>query len=196
VKIRLEMGEIGESMLKSMHELKTCPKTVIFLWGNFLHFIYSSCQQDILLALNIAVGSESRKQIVTSTLLQLQTRFELCRFDVAMWNQQTHTSEEREELATEVEKHRNEGQSLIASTRRTFLSQSPGQSEWLAANFLTPTSSILEQWDELRKTILGGTFYTPVSREELIAVVGAFQQEFTHTGHWYTCLNGHTYSIG
>ncbi|GMF60647.1 unnamed protein product [Phytophthora fragariaefolia] len=40
------------------------------------------------------------------------------------------------------------------------------------------------------------TFYQSVSTEELKAVKTGMQAEFRGPGHWYRCVNGHSYSIG
>ncbi|KAL4130028.1 hypothetical protein PRIC2_006034 [Phytophthora ramorum] len=40
------------------------------------------------------------------------------------------------------------------------------------------------------------TFYQNVSPEELKTIKIAMQKEFQGSGHWYRCVNGHSYSIG
>lgn len=40
------------------------------------------------------------------------------------------------------------------------------------------------------------TFYQKVSLEEMRAIKIAMQAEFRGSGHWYRCVNGHSYSIG
>ena len=42
----------------------------------------------------------------------------------------------------------------------------------------------------------GNTFYTSVTHEEMMAVVSAMASEFSGTGHWYRCANGHPFTIG
>ncbi|KAE8358023.1 hypothetical protein BDV27DRAFT_169851 [Aspergillus caelatus] len=46
------------------------------------------------------------------------------------------------------------------------------------------------------KMLRGGTFYTPVTSEERMAVVAAMAREFRGTGHWYRCENNHPFTIG
>lgn len=41
-----------------------------------------------------------------------------------------------------------------------------------------------------------GTFYALVTDAEMLAVVAAMAREFSGTGHWYRCENGHPYTIG
>lgn len=42
----------------------------------------------------------------------------------------------------------------------------------------------------------GGTFYRPVTADEMRAVYGAMAIEFHGTGHWYTCELGHPFTVG
>lgn len=42
----------------------------------------------------------------------------------------------------------------------------------------------------------GGTFYRAVTTEELRAVYAAMAREFSGTGHWYTCEQGHPFTVG
>ncbi|KIJ49701.1 hypothetical protein M422DRAFT_66154 [Sphaerobolus stellatus SS14] len=193
VKIRFKLADFGETMLKSIGEASS-PST-IFVWGCFMRFIYLSCVQDVGLALEIAVESESHKQIVTSRLLDLQAKFEQFRFDVEMRKLQCLSKEDRLGLAEETRRLRDEALLSISSSRREFNAQGGNNQEWLQTNFLEPGSRIITHWEELETSLRGNTFYQPVSRDELSQIVRAFD-DFTHTGHWYQCQNGHIYTIG
>ncbi|OWZ08056.1 hypothetical protein PHMEG_00019462, partial [Phytophthora megakarya] len=46
------------------------------------------------------------------------------------------------------------------------------------------------------KKARSATFYQKISEEEIKAVKTAMQSEFRGSGHWYRCVNGHSYSIG
>ncbi|KAI1332021.1 hypothetical protein F5Y16DRAFT_358334 [Xylariaceae sp. FL0255] len=60
-----------------------------------------------------------------------------------------------------------------------------------------PSTRILEaQLNDAEKMLRGAVFYTQVSAEEMRAVYKAMAQEFSGTGHWYTCANGHPFTIG
>ena len=39
-------------------------------------------------------------------------------------------------------------------------------------------------------------FYSPIDNEEKRQVYAAMAREFTGTGHWYTCANGHPFTVG
>ncbi|KAF8420240.1 hypothetical protein EV426DRAFT_566793 [Tirmania nivea] len=50
--------------------------------------------------------------------------------------------------------------------------------------------------DEAKKFLGGMTFYSPVSAAEKEAVYKVMAREFISTGRWYTCRNGHPFTIG
>ena len=47
-----------------------------------------------------------------------------------------------------------------------------------------------------RKMLREAVFYTALSSEEMRQVIRAMSQEFTATGHWYQCVNGHPFTVG
>ncbi|KAI9884084.1 MAG: hypothetical protein M1823_004133 [Watsoniomyces obsoletus] len=59
------------------------------------------------------------------------------------------------------------------------------------------TRGMLSEITAVEEMILKDTaFYTSVSNEEKRQVYAAMALEFTGTGHWYTCANGHPFTIG
>lgn len=60
-----------------------------------------------------------------------------------------------------------------------------------------PSTKVLEtEVDAVEKMLRGSTFYTAVSAGEMRAVYQAMMAEFSGTGHWYTCENGHPFTVG
>ncbi|KAI0430798.1 hypothetical protein F5Y09DRAFT_330849 [Xylaria sp. FL1042] len=60
-----------------------------------------------------------------------------------------------------------------------------------------PSTCVLQPEVEATKKMLrDGVFYTKVSAEEMKAVYQAMAREFWGTGHWYTCANGHPFTVG
>ncbi|KAL9077557.1 MAG: hypothetical protein Q9157_003334 [Trypethelium eluteriae] len=55
---------------------------------------------------------------------------------------------------------------------------------------------VLVELEEVKRALNEGIFYSVVQNEEWRAVVSATSQEFSTTGHWYRCLNGHPFAIG
>ena len=58
------------------------------------------------------------------------------------------------------------------------------------------TSGMLEQITLIRRMLDDGVFYTVVDSDEKRQVFEAMAQEFRGTGHWYTCVNGHPFTVG
>ncbi|KAL3665452.1 hypothetical protein V7S43_009487 [Phytophthora oleae] len=67
-------------------------------------------------------------------------------------------------------------------------------------SFLSKYGRDLETLREKTATIVqrarNETFYQKVSKDEMKAIKLAMQVEFNGSGHWYRCVNGHSYSIG
>ena len=197
------MGELAESMLKAMEQNVKWSPSYRSVWARFIHFIYRTCCQDVLLARDIAMKSESHRQIAVSGLLQFRATFELLRFDVQMWAQQQHTPEERNALLEDTRKRGQKAKEHVQQVEINYLSSRPKDAkedwmkfkEWVVENIREPALKIIDQWHALEKSIAGGTFYSPVSLDELTQVATSFT-EFTTRGHWYLCPNGHIYTIG
>ncbi|KAK6003517.1 hypothetical protein QM012_009288 [Aureobasidium pullulans] len=56
--------------------------------------------------------------------------------------------------------------------------------------------AVASEIDEVEKMLRGGTFYQSVTNEEMRKVVAAMATEFSGTGHWWQCENGHPFTIG
>lgn len=61
---------------------------------------------------------------------------------------------------------------------------------------LSPPSTLEAELDSATRFLNEGTFYQAVTSEELRAVYKAMSSEFLGTGHWYTCLNNHPFTVG
>jgi len=190
------MGELAETRLTAMQEDEKSSASDRFVWAGFTRFIYLSCCHDVEVALDIATKSESHRQIVTSQLLNLRALFEAYRFNVGMWRQQSLNTEERQTLLQEARGRVLEADQIVDRTRQDYLLARADDSEsleWLRTHFEVPASTVLDQWSSLESSIEGGTFYTPVSLDEVTQIVKSFG--FSHVGHWYACQNGHAFVI-
>ncbi|KAK4216738.1 hypothetical protein QBC37DRAFT_471134 [Rhypophila decipiens] len=61
---------------------------------------------------------------------------------------------------------------------------------------VAPPSTLAAEIETIEKFLNGGTFYEAVTAAELRAVYAAMSMEFRGTGHWYTCENGHPFTVG
>lgn len=60
-----------------------------------------------------------------------------------------------------------------------------------------PSTDVLRpKLERAWRTLRDGVFYTDVSVDEFCEVYRAMAKEFSGTGHWYRCLNGHSFTIG
>lgn len=57
-------------------------------------------------------------------------------------------------------------------------------------------NSLVSEVKDVERSLAGGTFMQEVSSEERRAVLAAMAKEFRGTGHWYTCINGHPFTVG
>ena len=196
IKLRFSMGELAEHRLDDMQEDSNSSTADRFVWAGFVRFIYSSCCRDIKLALKTATESESHRQVATSRLLELRAQFEEHRFNVRMRRQQPLNTKERHALWEETQCRVQNADQLVEDARKEYLWARRGVSEvtWIATHLTEPASKVLDQWRALEGSIKAGTFYQGVSLDEKTQIVNSFQ--FTHTGHWYACQNGHAFVIG
>lgn len=58
------------------------------------------------------------------------------------------------------------------------------------------TRSMLTEISAAETSLRDSTFYTSVTNEEKRAVYAAMATSWSGTGHWYTCPNGHPFTIG
>ncbi|EGZ19855.1 hypothetical protein PHYSODRAFT_298238 [Phytophthora sojae] len=102
-------------------------------------------------------------------------------------NKSVKSEGERAERETEVEKFTFEAQELLNDLEEYVDFRLQHEQE--LQSFRRTLASITRR-------AKSATFYQEVSTEELRAVKTAMQAEFQGSGHWYRCVNGHSYSIG
>ena len=69
------------------------------------------------------------------------------------------------------------------------------QAKALCKEYAGTTAGLQSEVDATRK-MLQSEFYEPVSGDERREILQAMATEFSGTGHWYTCANGHPFTIG
>ena len=58
------------------------------------------------------------------------------------------------------------------------------------------TAGMLTEVEDVETMLRDSTFYAAVTTEEKAAVYAAMAREFSGTGHWYYCANGHLFTVG
>ncbi|OXV05509.1 hypothetical protein Egran_06723 [Elaphomyces granulatus] len=81
-------------------------------------------------------------------------------------------------------RYREKGHKAISDARR------------ICATHSSQTRGLVPEIDATEKMLRGTTFYSTVGTEERMVVITAMSKEFTGTGHWYYCQNGHPFTIG
>ncbi|KAI2622163.1 hypothetical protein GGS26DRAFT_249873 [Hypomontagnella submonticulosa] len=66
----------------------------------------------------------------------------------------------------------------------------------LARNYPGQTRGMWDEIESAEAMLNDGVFYSTVSPDEMRAVYQAMASEFSGTGHWYTCENGHPFTVG
>jgi len=170
------------------------------MWVTYIRFILRTCCQDARIAFDIADQSESRRQVVKTTLYCMRAELERFRFNIYMVSRNGELTEAREELLAKASQKTNEAKQESMSTAAKYLriTASREGKQWLEDNFTRIVHTIIEEWSKIEDSLRSSTFYQPVSLEEQMGVVRALRGDwdFAHTGHFYRCPNGHTYVIG
>ncbi|KAI1806387.1 hypothetical protein F4811DRAFT_560463 [Daldinia bambusicola] len=66
----------------------------------------------------------------------------------------------------------------------------------IVTKYSAQTKGLMAEIEAAEKMLRDSVFYDPVSTDELREVYRAMAAEFSGTGHWYLCANGHPFTIG
>nr|GAT43007.1 predicted protein [Mycena chlorophos] len=195
IKLRITMGDLARSWLPELIEhAKNLSMEEAMRWADFGSFIFDSCVHDSELAFSIAEKSGSRRQMTTSRLLQMRSQFERFRYSVDMTRAAGLFDSAREKLVDDAAMGIHSAEEMFTTTTRDHLARLRNDQEWLADNFAPAAEAIVGEWRSLELSISRRSFYQPVSLDEKMKIVKALQ--LSHTGHFYTCPQGHVYVIG
>lgn len=148
-------------------------------WATYLEFLIRVTMADAVQARQIAVNSESRRQIVRSSLYCLRLQFWAFRFHLFMSRKAGVFSDTKDDLAERARQQENDAQEEIRAIRKDHLARFSDQQTheredaWLQENFDGKSQSILDEWEEIRQTIERDTFYQPVTDNEKIEIIRA-----------------------
>ncbi|KAI9460073.1 hypothetical protein HD554DRAFT_1598622 [Boletus coccyginus] len=166
-------------------------------WATFIEFLFKSCSRDADVAFDVAKDSESHRQLSKTALYQMRISLEEFRFDMMMCKMTGQFKEQghRAELAERASSLRGQAEAMKKKTIREHREKKTSREEmdWLETNFSSVARDIVDEWAKIERSIRLDKFYEPVSLEERIAIVKAFN--FAHAGHFYNCPNGHTFVI-
>ncbi|KAJ6625897.1 P-loop containing nucleoside triphosphate hydrolase protein [Mycena sp. CBHHK59/15] len=163
-------------------------------WGSFGLFILDSCVKDAAIAYSIAADSESRRQMTTTSLLAMKAQLDRFGFRLDMIRASDNFQQDRVKVLAEVAEQIEDAEAKIASTVEEHVAVLPNDGQnWIPNNFTETARMIVDEWKKMEVSIHTDTFYEPLSLDEQMKVVQALN--FSHTGHFYQCPQGHVYVI-
>ena len=212
---------LGSITLARLEKLRQDTRNVgdqrLISWSDFAELIFISCIEDAYLAAKITEESDAAVQSLEATVKSCRAAQEHTKAKCSISEAMGRFLEEREHWLSEARRLRADAESAARKAQRNFLGkQRSGERRLQVINekLTTPLSSLLEKWDELINSLSRpSTFYTaPPTEDELASIIKVFGDselyfESTlarethhltpaHRGHWYTCPNGHIFSIG
>ncbi|CCA73010.1 related to ECM32-DNA dependent ATPase/DNA helicase B [Serendipita indica DSM 11827] len=184
IDIRHVLGSLAEKIHSRLSSQASHSQQQLEALQQFIIFIYHSCQLDSNAAIKIAQSSDAYRQELLSSMRQIKTTWRLVRVEKALF------------LVKRQMRGRLEEARLAARTVRNACSTKSGANfAMISQEFDAPMEKVFKQWQELGDHLSRpSVFYQPVSDDELYAVIGSFT-EYRHRGHWYTCPNGHIFTI-
>ncbi|KAL1742486.1 hypothetical protein HDZ31DRAFT_43128, partial [Schizophyllum fasciatum] len=165
-------------------------------WDAYIRFLLASAEADARIAHGIARKTGSRKQMTRAMVLGLRAGLEVFRANIELSRLcgAPVSQDERRKRADRAHQEGRAAQKLARDTVREHAQALPqDRGEWLRTNFETAAALIVDEWEKLEQSLRADSFYEPLSLDEQTAIVRAFN--FSHTGHWYNCPNGHTFVI-
>ncbi|KAI6041099.1 hypothetical protein EDC04DRAFT_2893494 [Pisolithus marmoratus] len=218
IHIRLTMVDLIQTWLQETFKRKPSlpKKSQSRPWTLYVDFLLDSCTRDAKIALNIAKDSRACRHVARTALHQMRIELEQFRFNLFMCKSTDRFQESsiRTELAERARLHQVNSEEEIRATlgeHRQMIS-SPDEHDWLEKNFSSIARDIVGEWQKIERSIRLDTFYEPMSLEERMEIIKAFNlgevilsTSFSLTltigtavvaGHFYRCPNGHTFVIG
>ncbi|KXN84450.1 NFX1-type zinc finger-containing protein 1, partial [Leucoagaricus sp. SymC.cos] len=177
------------------------------LWASFVAFLYRSCIADAEKATVLATQSSAARQVACASVHKLRFEFELFRWEImTQHSEMIRTSpcdvDTRDKLSEKIKEYKRlmlQGSELVQNTYFENLPSSLKpedlieERQWLNENCQKKVNAWRSECDKLEVFIVKGGIYEPLSTQELEDIVRSF--DFSHSGHFYNCQNGHTFVI-
>ncbi len=210
---------LGSIILARLETLKRHTQAAddqrLILWSDFAELVFMSCTDDATLAANIATKSGAAVQSLEATVKSCRAAQELVKAKCSIAEARRRFSEKREYWLSEAKRLKAEAALDGQKAQQAFLRRPGSQHQSMSEKLTIPLNSLLEKWDELITSLSRTTFFAaPPSRDELAAIIKVFGDSelyfdctlmrethhlldiSAHRGHWFTCPNGHIFSIG
>jgi hypothetical protein len=186
IHIRLTMNKLAQAWLEKVDQQK-CHIFHLLQWADYIQYLLKTCSMDADKALAIAKNSNSYRQIIKSVLLGLRIDLETFRFNLDMCKKfgTFKDSDKREELREKVIENRDACMrkmdlAIYEHLNRMGSSQAEEEAAWLESTFTTTAHVIVDEWSKLEQSIWRDAFYQPVSLDEKMDIIRAF-----NFGNWH-----------
>ncbi|KAG8976377.1 hypothetical protein FRB94_002509, partial [Tulasnella sp. JGI-2019a] len=194
--IRLLLVDLAVGMKK---HIPTTSIGTAEAWMDFVAFIIQSIENDAKIAIQVAEGSQSHKQVLKTQVFLMEAQYMAVQH-AAECHGEGAPQTAVEELKTRTSVGSALAKATVTEARRKFRNamQHLDAQEWADQNFVQPANAIVQKWEDLARRLAGGVFYSDVTTDEKKAILRALmggQLGLSTRGHFYQCPNGHAYVI-
>ncbi|KAK0443139.1 uncharacterized protein EV420DRAFT_1649417 [Desarmillaria tabescens] len=207
VELRLMLGSVARSRFEALPMTSNEPAALHHrnVWYSFTLFIYQSCIADCQKAITIAHATSSSRLAARSASLMLCSEFEQFRFSMLEKRRDVFKegvlAEVRDGLVAEIQADKKKLKSRLRELERSYIASRPSSDltqisedrRWFNGNCGAKIERCFTEYEKLEDHLLKDTVYQPMSLQEKEDIVKAFG--FSHRGHFYNCINGHTFVI-
>jgi hypothetical protein len=196
--IRFALVSLAQTWLKAVRSKgSSYPAEQCQIWACYTAFLLQTCLTDAQRAFDIALESESRRQMTRTSLLIMRANLEQFCFNLEMSRQTGMIKTNRDSLvkiatekANDAVKYAND---TTASHRLVKWPDMSKEEEWLEATFSSGAHVIIDEWRTIRVTLRSGTFYEEVSLNEKMAIIGALSAHYEFCkSHYAPISNPHS----
>jgi len=176
LKIRFILADLAQVWLNAVSSKgETYPTQERQMWATYALFLLDTCARDAQIAFDIAQQSESRRQMTITSLLIMRADLERFRLNVEMARQSKTINVGRTKLIETACQKAQAAEDTISSTVKYHLTVLPNDDhDWLATNFTGTARTIVDEWWSIERSVRSDTYYAPVSLDERMAIVKAF----------------------
>ncbi|KAH9038181.1 hypothetical protein EDB85DRAFT_526111 [Lactarius pseudohatsudake] len=209
LELRYTLAEIAQSRIEGLN-VESKDAAVLRherLWRSFVSFIYESCIRDAEKALKIAEKSSASRLAAQAGVNILRGKLELFRFEILaertlLTRRGLLDNDRRNELCTKAQSEAETVSHEMKRLETTYIRSRPvinmdeikSEREWFTQNCGEKGDKFVKEYDALATYIHTERGYEPLTLKEKADIVKSFG--FSPQGHFYNCVNGHTFVIG
>ncbi|KAG8833027.1 hypothetical protein FRC17_000150 [Serendipita sp. 399] len=196
IDVRFAFGALAERVYSHLVSQPEKNQAQIGSWGDFAVFIYDTCIRDADIASKIASSMQAHRQGILTGLRIIQAEWRLSRLLIMTKQSQggTLSGEERKRLAEVVEKRLAVQKEYAATIQEVYERNCKFKHYISKKEFDVPLRECFKHWEELIMALKRLTMSYETVSAELPNVVSSSKED-SDRGRWYTCPNGHIFTI-